>query len=753
MEKDWKKMHSARSMFVIADEQGVDKWEVFEYIARNFKGEKGKKIFRDAINYEINIFEIIDRYTPAQIEGMSLDACLYLRDTCQSIKSIYKKEEPEKYEKLVNFAEDSSEVEKQIRKNFAEGTLEEKREIIERAGVKNMLCEIVRDLCREGKTLNEAIEIIEEKYAIKRDDISRELTKSRVRNEGNERTVFRAIIEMVEDKTIDIKKEVHNFDKLPENVVYWIIKEYYSAKNFYMDFSYNGKLTYDETLLLAEKYPQSVQGKLEDLKKWCNSVITKKTGGFLSKDFYKLIASSKALEECLVKAANKLIINPSDAREITPDLDKLPEIVKTSIETPWKMKSEPFMIIRDVGEENKWEALSWFAQNRPTTFRRLVGTKYFKKTDVLSHYSGQENLPQPIQEMFDEEQERLRRAEGRKQDAEDAKKNFYDLDGNLKQFFTINGKIKPQNKNDYLVIYKQFAKSNMVIPSFCKRYKIYPVEGFRKMLEVLALNDPEIAEEIKRIGETNQKRTYGKFMTSIEKIARGEQSVKDFLENTPNTQTFSLEFYIAHAKENCTLDVQLAFTRKIIEYFSNRMSKCAQPNGPEELAQLLTKKEFEFIKGDSKLNISMLQTDRLSLGDIFYRNTEFLNNYDKTFFRENVIKAKTGLRTVLGAYGVKFNKEAYLAEKTKFIINGEIVEVTEETIDKASIFVHYHKLCPTKNVYRSVIKAILEGKITDKDLKISSETPEKTNELLDRIRSAESLDEYFEAFNDEESSI
>lgn len=428
----------------------------------------------------------------------------------------------------------------------------------------------------------------------------------------------------------------------------------------------------------------------------------------------------------------------------------------------WKNQTVVEKVMYRVTEENKWEVFEYFATNNVYMFNRIVrdfvGKKlarilFYSVDEILERYNDEKlsERPEPIRNLVENlvEQEKIKEEKNEQRKAETIQRrheqmlSWCDKNGEFLKLFTL-GKVELQSREDYEKVLQKFLQEDMSIPTFCIRYKISDRNGFVKMLEKFAYENPKIAEQINSKNKDRQERYLTKAKEIIYNIVVKGDSVEELIKYA---KTYSLDQIIWLSKElfNDKKVCEILAT-KIVYYYANRLNSYDSSMEPENIDKMLTKEEIMFIVGDQYDSIMKGKSEEIE--KIFFKNVSFVKDMaHNTMYYAKFEKIFNFIKNNLVKYNNKFKSGVYFRNKNSIITeNGNIVDVTREMVDMAFEYAYSKGLHTSTNVMNSIINAVAKGKIQNVERTRQSKKAMlmESSQMIDKITS---IDDYFVALD------
>lgn len=459
---------------------------------------------------------------------------------------------------------------------------------------------------------------------------------------------------------------------------------------------------------------------------------------------------------------SKYLCGQNIDREIWLEYEKA-VIQARKVKGSWKKENSYELIMYQATEQNKWEILEYFAKRSPQIFNSIIknytNIKMISKIgytiyEVVEHYKDIDlsTLPQPLVEYIEKCKADINSIDDKKEvrkqlNAErrqESLKSWYNEDGSVVELFKM-GNIVPYSREDYLAILTRFMSSDLNVATFCSKYKISNINGFRKMLEKFSLESDIYAEQINKKLESASNKFMGKTRKLIEDVCVNNQPLSILF---GNSKSHSLSTFINFAKKTYQ-DSNMAeiLVNKVIEYYYTRTNEYGNSFEPENIAKMLTLNEVRFLVGEEILN-QMVTGAKVGLSQIFMQDIRGIVKPNADVVQTKVNgRGDDKLRSKLTQYNSRFKKNEYFRSTTTLILgNGEQVQITPEMVDMAYQFVKSHKLYPAEKTMQLTIRAVANGKIQNQE-QTQDEKKTMREQAMALINEITSIDEYFKAVN------
>ena len=431
------------------------------------------------------------------------------------------------------------------------------------------------------------------------------------------------------------------------------------------------------------------------------------------------------------------------------------DVIKNPEEV-WKICSSVQSVVYNIPKGKEWSVLDWYAETDPEMFRKLINVKSkfspFTQEAVLERYLSmpEDQVPDSVKEYIvhleDLKEQRIetnkKLAEIWKVKTAERKESWCDPKGQLLQFFKLDDGFPITSKEDYLFIADVFRNSGMTAYGFCKEYKISSVEGFRKMLQKVADNDPEFAEFYEEYSKRKAEQFIHASKRDIVGVATRRIDVAEVIDEHSENRDFKKLVELSKKLFDNPV-VAIRFVEGVIEYYHQRVNSYGEySTEKEDLEKRLTLKEIKFLIGaDAVRRFKCGQT--IDYGQEINEAIRPVMSQLGRASRVMLYDGKTGLRVRLKPYSNRFERENYLKETVEFLTSdGRGISVRPYMIDNAECFVDDNDLFKSASVMTRIVKAVAEGKIQNQQQTEEYKDRLKNKILLD-MKEVSTLEEYF----------
>ena len=307
----------------------------------------------------------------------------------------------------------------------------------------------------------------------------------------------------------------------------------------------------------------------------------------------------------------------------------------------------------------------------------------------------------------------------RDRDSDGYNKDWINRKGELISFFHLEGNFPIRTKTDYYRLYKEYLESKMSIKSFCRKFRIEPIEGFEKFLSRIKAESFEESNMISDTKNTVKKNFWNASNNDAVKLANGELSFEEFFnKNAIILGSANIEIFCW----GLSRDDRSKFSIHMIDYFEKNY-----PIFPQVFIDYLTTKGKNavdnynyYIRGGL-----MLPKDR---------------KYYPLYYNQEA-KLKKQL--------INYNrKNTYCT----WLINDKKYEVDDNIIDQALIYARDMKYHICQSSIASICKKIVLG-----ELDYSHETIEQKDEIIDviinLIAEEKTIEDYINTFKNSKKSL
>lgn len=374
----------------------------------------------------------------------------------------------------------------------------------------------------------------------------------------------------------------------------------------------------------------------------------------------------------------------------------------------WNNAKDYKFILKTAREEEKWNALTVIAEKgllkddfKPYSLddRGRVKMASLTNEEIYEYYKDKDisNLPHTLIEFVN----RLIW-------------NHYPTEDRLKvwnkELFTIGNHSYGNDKNECEKILNEFLNSSLNIDEFCKEKAISSPKGFKKMLDKFSLE-----ENYNALIKDKNRRTSISNITKIKSIIKNMcENDEALMKNIQNCKEWCINEYISFC-DNLLKDTDYKdiLVTKVINYYYDRLTSYESANYDEEnVMKFLTNNEIRFILGKNKFEEALKGFD-YNLAKEFLSKVTFLNTKNKNpeLINEKCLN-KNGIPSFLKKYNTKATISEYKQGKRYVpLANGELIQVSEEVIDRAFEYVKKHNIYCSNGVINHIIKSIINNKI------------------------------------------
>ena len=419
----------------------------------------------------------------------------------------------------------------------------------------------------------------------------------------------------------------------------------------------------------------------------------------------------------------------------------------------WKYETNAELIMYNATEENRWEILEYFAQKDEGIFNSIVNgfsgvakkpiKKVYPLIDIVENYADAdlESLPKCLKEFIIMARKGLQL----KKEEKDRKKlekdlSWKDANGEPLELFKL-GHISPSSREDYEKILKKFLEEELSIVAFCSKYGIRDYNGFRKMLDKFAIENPEYKEQIESKSNSQQSNYITTAVKLIKGVCMGGKSVETIIKHS---RSYSLEKIqdLAQSLFPHTVFCEV-LTVKIIEYYYDRLNSHTSDIDYKNISNMLTIDEIRFILGAERM-----RGRKYKIEEIFKDRVLFIKDFNPYILGKLVISnAPNSILRNLSKYNGGFTKTAYFKDKTLMLdANGNRVEVTEQMVDMALQYAYANDMPIREFVINVLIRGVVKG-IIQNEQQTQQEMADMRAQAKSLIYEIVDIDEYFEAMD------
>ena len=429
----------------------------------------------------------------------------------------------------------------------------------------------------------------------------------------------------------------------------------------------------------------------------------------------------------------------------------------------WKgFESAAIIIKYCMTPENKWEIFEYFANNNEKVFRdivygvvheRIENTKKIRqiyRDEIIERYRDVDlnTLPKCLkdcilslkQDIVDEEELKKQRQEKKDKEKREQLLTWENEDGSIISLFKV-GSIEPNSKSDYEKVLKKFLNENIGITTFCLKYKISDVKGFKLMLEKFSAESLPYANQIESKSKQQQAKYIGNIKDIIEKICSEKKSIESIIMYSKAYSFDKLQDFAKNLfpdKNYCDI-----LTIKVIEHYYDRLNSYTNTIDPENISKMLTIDEIRFIVGEEEFT-SMMTGKKCEIEKLFLKKVSFLNTKQPELIKQKVIGRRPDvIVNTISQYDTKFKTNEYFRSQTFIRLdNGEQVEVTREMVEMAYQYANSNNLYTSNAIMGYLIRAVANGKIQNQE-EVKQDREQMMQQAYELVNEITNIDEYF----------
>ena len=429
----------------------------------------------------------------------------------------------------------------------------------------------------------------------------------------------------------------------------------------------------------------------------------------------------------------------------------------------WKgFESAAIIIKYCMTPENKWEIFEYFANNNEKVFRDIVygvvherteNTKKIRqiyRDEIIERYRDVDlnTLPKCLkdcilslkQDIVDEEELKKQRQEKKDKEKREQLLTWENEDGSIISLFKV-GSIEPNSKSDYEKVLKKFLNENIGITTFCLKYKISDVKGFKLMLEKFSAESLPYANQIESKSKQQQAKYIGNIKDIIEKICSEKKSIESIIMYSKAYSFDKLQDFAKNLfpdKNYCDI-----LTIKVIEHYYDRLNSYTNTIDPENISKMLTIDEIRFIVGEEEFT-SMMTGKKCEIEKVFLKKVSLLNTKQPELIKQKVIGRRPDvIVNTISQYDTKFKTNEYFRSQTFIRLdNGEQVEVTREMVEMAYQYANFNNLYTSNAVMGYLIRAVANGKIQNQE-EVKQDREQMMQQAYELVNEITNIDEYF----------
>ena len=296
-----------------------------------------------------------------------------------------------------------------------------------------------------------------------------------------------------------------------------------------------------------------------------------------------------------------------------------------------------------------------------------------------------------------------------------------DKDGNLKHYFSLKGNFNINSKEDYIKIVEKFISEGISAPSFCKKYGISSLKGFKELLERvkeenLGIN---IKQRITSVNKNNSERFVKTVSEISNEIANGSITIEDYFKDyyrASHKYDHFMRFGFYNNKEQ--------LLKMIINYIKdNTYAICLYPM-------------MQFFSAKNALDLATIIMKEVKRSK--------LNNSD-------TVRECYSSTNILKKFMTNYNRKTTIGT---LIINDVRFEIDDDILDQIIAYIKSNDLYICQYVVNTVARKIVLGEI-DFMAETDKQKEEMKNEILlmDKINEIMmnngDIEEYFELMEEE----
>lgn len=433
----------------------------------------------------------------------------------------------------------------------------------------------------------------------------------------------------------------------------------------------------------------------------------------------------------------------------------LSEVQRRQKMIDYKELTNPERIMYRTDENTKWEALEYFAEKDPETFKKLVGMftirdknprrMGFMAEETIERYGDKEDLSPALAEYVNELKQRQikkqQQKEERKTEIQQKRLEKQELkekrikDENEAKYLVKVGKALVVEEEDRKLLVDKFLESDLSINGFCRKYNVSDANTFKNVLGYVANQDEYYSA---RIAETLQ-RHKDEFLNNLKEglkgVARNTKTIGELISENPSV---TMEQYHQFAvKYFSQYGIDIIFADKVSKYYTKRIKEFSS-GSVEGVNKALTRQEIKFIVGSDDY-------DKMLKGNDGVVDTKL-----RTLLKGCAVSSRKEINDcadMLKLYNAKFSKKEYFMART-FVAgkNGEQVEVSDAMVNEALGYARSKGLYTSNFVMRGLIGLIARGEL-DYSAEASQNLYAKRKEALALIEEMSSLDDYLSAID------
>lgn len=342
---------------------------------------------------------------------------------------------------------------------------------------------------------------------------------------------------------------------------------------------------------------------------------------------------------------------------------------------------------------------------------------------------------------------------------------WFDENGDLRNYFQI-GKNLIKSREDYYTVMDKFIESGLTTKQFYEKYQLSGIKGrhgFDLAIARRCDNDPEFAKKYQAVLDEYQKESRKKVAVVLNKTKEDLHYIGKAIQSG-KLSPVNIDVFLAHCEEIGGKKLSMLFMKMLANEYYTRVQEYKGNSTQEDLQKLLTNDEIEFLlpNGYEKIHHQIEFGAEVSPGGFLIKKVSPLKAVAPEFFTTHVAtegrrnknslalgaKPKT-LEVGLSKYGEKLDLKRELNTKSSYLINGKMVELTEDHYHTAIAFANVNNLYISVGTIKEIVKGIMMGnvKITEE---IRREKERLTSEFSKTAPQYDSIEEYFESVAEQE---
>ena len=415
----------------------------------------------------------------------------------------------------------------------------------------------------------------------------------------------------------------------------------------------------------------------------------------------------------------------------------------------WKDAENAQIALDLIPQKEMGKAIDYYLKNKPYLAKSLYN---YITNSIIDNYlkPNYSNYPQESKEIVDKvlihKQKQLETLKNKSLLNNNSKD--FDEEVEVKKqkkmvFFKLyNGK-KVSSDEDCFMIVKAFLEESLTIESFCNKYKISDVSGFRRMLEYVSSISEEYKNKIDNVIQKNQNKFILSTNDFISKILDPNVDIEELIKSNKSKQRdlkTILSFKIPQKDKEMII-------LKVMSNFHSRLSLDDKSSNVENINRLLSDKELRFIIGYEnfeKLNRGEVVNLDDCINDLIIPYRSSLDKQSDGGFGKQCLSP---IKKLVVKYSTRFSGKKYLkSEPGLGDKNGEVVKISPEMVDMAVHYAKVNKLYLSHYTIEKILKAIIDGEINNYD-EMSAAKQNLKDDVLKTLKECESIEEYLKSID------